>query len=41
MVYFMAIDPEVTRRLREEVLEHCGLIDPPTFERIKGMKFSE
>lgn len=39
MVYFMALDPEITKKLREEVLKHCGPTDAPTIERIRNMKY--
>lgn len=32
--------PDVTRRLRIEVLEHCGVDKAPTFDDIKDMKYS-
>jgi hypothetical protein len=41
MVYFMALDPEITKKLREEVLKHCGPTDAPTIERIRNMKYSQ
>ncbi|KAJ7159959.1 cytochrome P450 monooxygenase CYP63 [Mycena crocata] len=39
VTYFMAIYPEVAKKLREEVLEHCGLHGAPTYENIKNMKY--
>ena len=36
----MAIHPEVTQRLRAEVLEHCGPTSFPTFQSFKDMKYS-
>ena len=39
-VYFMALDPAVTRRLRAEVLEHCGRDGAPTPDALKAMTYS-
>lgn len=36
----MAIYPDVTQRLRAEVLEHCGPTSSPTFEHFRDMKYS-
>lgn len=36
----MAMHPDVAKRLRAEVLEHCGPDGAPTFETIKNMKYS-
>ena len=36
----MAIHPDVTQRLRAEVLEHCGSTASPTFEHFRDMKYS-
>ena len=36
----MAIHPDVTQKLRAEVLEHCGPTSFPTFEHFKHMKYS-
>ena len=36
----MAIHPDVTQRLRAEVLEHCGPTSFPTFENFRDMKYS-
>jgi cytochrome P450 len=36
----MAINPDVTQRLRAEVLEHCGPSSSPTFENFRDMKYS-
>lgn len=38
IVYFMALDPRITKRLREEVLEYCPN-DVPTPGEIKNMKY--
>ena len=35
----MAIHPDVTQRLRAEVLQHCGPTAPPTFEHFRDMKY--
>lgn len=40
VTYFLALHPDVARRLRTEVLEHCGGEKAPTFEDIKNMKYS-
>ncbi|KAF7290302.1 Cytochrome P450 [Mycena chlorophos] len=39
VVYFIAIYPEVGKKLRAEVLEHCGPDRAPTFENIRDMKY--
>ncbi|KAJ7058564.1 cytochrome P450 monooxygenase CYP63 [Mycena amicta] len=39
VVYFIAIYPDVGRKLRAEVLEHCGLHNTPTHENIRNMKY--
>ncbi|KAF5361432.1 hypothetical protein D9758_006163 [Tetrapyrgos nigripes] len=39
VVYFMAIYPDIARKLRNEVLEHCGPRSPPTYEQIRNMKY--
>ena len=36
----MAIHPDVTQKLRAEVLEHCGPTALPTFEHFRDMKYS-
>ena len=36
----MAIHPDVTEKLRAEVLEHCGPTSFPTFENFRDMKYS-
>ncbi|KAJ7573004.1 cytochrome P450, partial [Mycena floridula] len=37
--YFMAIHPEMTKRLRDEVLEHCGPDSPPTYATIRKLRY--
>ena len=39
LTYFLAIRPDITDRLRQEILECCGPSSPPTYERIKKMKY--
>ncbi|GLB42805.1 putative cytochrome p450 [Lyophyllum shimeji] len=39
ITYFMATYPHVAERLRAEVLENCGPSAPPTYERIKNLKY--
>jgi cytochrome P450 len=40
VTYFMAIHPNVTKRLRAEVLAHCGPNNAPTYESIRNLKYS-
>jgi hypothetical protein len=40
VTYFMAIYPDIAKRLRSEVLEHCGAQGAPTYEQIRNMKYS-
>ncbi|KAJ7199606.1 cytochrome P450 monooxygenase CYP63 [Mycena pura] len=39
VTYFMAIYPDVAKKLRDEVLEHCGPHGAPTYDNIKNMKY--
>jgi len=39
VTYFLAMHPEVAKKLRAEVLEYCGSNGAPTFETIKAMKY--
>ncbi|KAF7313194.1 Cytochrome P450 monooxygenase CYP63 [Mycena kentingensis (nom. inval.)] len=39
VVYFIAIYPDVGRKLRADVLEHCGPHSEPTYENIRKMKY--
>ncbi|KZT65711.1 cytochrome P450 [Daedalea quercina L-15889] len=39
VTYFLAMHPDVARRLRVEVLKHCGVDKAPTFDDIKNMKY--
>ncbi|KAH9927640.1 cytochrome P450 [Fomitopsis serialis] len=39
VTYFLASHPDVTKRLRAEILEHCGVDSAPTFDDIKNMKY--
>ncbi|KAF9530727.1 cytochrome P450 monooxygenase CYP63 [Crepidotus variabilis] len=39
ITYFLALYPDVARRLRAEVLEQCGSRDAPTFEQLKSLKY--
>ncbi|KAJ7243899.1 cytochrome P450 monooxygenase CYP63 [Mycena haematopus] len=39
VTYLMAIYPDVARKLRSEVLEHCGPHGAPTYESIRDMKY--
>jgi len=36
----MAMHPEITERLRAEVLQYCGTSSTPTIESLKDMKYS-
>ncbi|KAJ7626690.1 cytochrome P450 monooxygenase pc-1 [Mycena polygramma] len=38
-MYFLAMYPDVNRRLREEILEHVGPTRRPTYDDIRDMKF--
>ncbi|KAG6833307.1 hypothetical protein H0H87_008939 [Tephrocybe sp. NHM501043] len=40
LTYLMATHPHVAERLRAEVLEHCGPDKPPTYDQIRGLKYS-
>ena len=40
ITYFLALHPNVARKLREEVLDVCGY-STPTYETIKNLKYSE
>ncbi|KAK7018487.1 cytochrome P450 monooxygenase CYP63 [Favolaschia claudopus] len=39
VTYFMAIYPDMARKLRAEVLEHCGPHGAPTYENIRDMRY--
>ncbi|KAE9397925.1 cytochrome P450 monooxygenase CYP63 [Gymnopus androsaceus JB14] len=39
VTYFMAIYPEVTKKLRAEVLEHCGSAGSITYEQLRNLKY--
>jgi len=39
VTYFLAIHPDVTEKLRAEVLEHCGMDGVPTYEKIRHLKY--
>ncbi|KAJ7661715.1 cytochrome P450 monooxygenase CYP63 [Mycena rosella] len=39
VTYFMAIYPDMARKLRAEVLSHCGPHGAPTYENIRDMKY--
>ncbi|THG97119.1 hypothetical protein EW026_g4826 [Hermanssonia centrifuga] len=39
VTYFMAMHPQVTRKMRAEVLEHCGRHGAPTFDNIKSLRY--
>ncbi|KAJ3891299.1 cytochrome P450 monooxygenase CYP63 [Lentinula edodes] len=39
VTYFMAIYPEITKRLRSEVLEHCGTSGSVTYEQLRNLKY--
>ncbi|THH04268.1 hypothetical protein EW145_g5647 [Phellinidium pouzarii] len=39
VTYFMAIYPEVGKRMREEVLQTHGLDQEPTYESLRGLKY--
>jgi cytochrome P450 len=39
VTYFMATHPEVAKKLRSEVLEHCGSQGTPTYESIRKLKY--
>lgn len=40
VTYIFALHPEIAARLRAEVLEHCGIDGIPSYEVMRGMKFS-
>ena len=37
--YFMALHPDVTRKMRAEVLATCGRTGAPTLENIKALRY--
>lgn len=37
--YELARNPEIVKKLREEIIEHVGLDRPPTYADLKGMKY--
>ncbi|CAK5276731.1 unnamed protein product [Mycena citricolor] len=39
VTYFMAIYPDVAKKLRAEVLEHCGPQQSPTYQNVREMKY--
>ena len=39
VTYFMALHPDVARKMREEVLQHCGRHGTPTLENIKLLRY--
>lgn len=39
VTYLLALHPDVAKRLRAEVLQHCGVDGAPTFETIKNMNY--
>lgn len=39
VTYAMAMYPDVARKMRAEVLEHCGTTEAPTFEKIKSLRY--
>ncbi|KAH9840624.1 cytochrome P450 [Rhodofomes roseus] len=39
VTYFLAMHPDVAKRLRAEVLDYCGVDKAPTFDDIKNMKY--
>lgn len=39
VTYAMAMYPDVARKMREEVLQHCGRTGIPTFETIKSLRY--
>ncbi|KAL0948004.1 hypothetical protein HGRIS_010626 [Hohenbuehelia grisea] len=39
VVYFMAVHPEVARKLRAEALQQCGAHGAPTYESIRNLKY--
>ncbi|KAF8882235.1 cytochrome P450 monooxygenase CYP63 [Infundibulicybe gibba] len=40
ITYFMATHPDVTKRLREEVLQQCDVHAQPTYEQLKNLKYN-
>lgn len=38
-VYCLAMYPEVTKRLRAEIIEKVGLVNKPTHDDIREMKY--
>lgn len=39
VTYAMAMYPDIARKMREEVLQHCGSTQSPTFEKIKALRY--
>jgi cytochrome P450 len=39
ITYFLAIHPDVTKKLRAEVLEHCGTNGAPTYDNIRHLRY--
>ncbi|RXW17143.1 hypothetical protein EST38_g8710 [Candolleomyces aberdarensis] len=39
IIYFLALHPDVTEKLRAEVLKHCGPTSPGTFDNFRNMKY--
>jgi cytochrome P450 len=40
VTYVMAMYPDIARKMRQEVLQHCGHTGIPNFENIKSMRYS-
>lgn len=41
VLYMMAMQPDVVRKMRAEVLELIGSHEAPTFEGIKSLRYSQ
>lgn len=41
VTYFMALDPSLVQRLRDEILAHVGPDAAPTYESIRQLKYSK
>lgn len=39
ITYFLALHQDVMSKLRAEIVQHCGLTEAPTFDRLKDMRY--
>ncbi|KAF5319303.1 hypothetical protein D9619_008466 [Psilocybe cf. subviscida] len=39
VTYFLALHPDVMKKLRAEITQHCGLSEAPTFDHFRDMKY--